>query len=243
MSEPSLVHDLLEWGRTIARAGWTVGAALDLLGAVRGESDQYGLREIELEPRDVRLSAVQLEWVEGAGDGARVGVVTLWASDAGTSAQDFQALLGPGRADPVQTVGCCPADGAHSIQTFTFDVDDGPQLQATFNLGAQGLTLREARLAPAGTWRGSRAERDPVVGTTLMSRYRVLARLGTDELARVYSGEHVLLGRKVVIRLLRPEVASNVEAVIQFQRQARETPGVLDLMLDDRMLCIVLEAE
>lgn len=52
-------------------------------------------------------------------------------------------------------------------------------------------------------------------------RYRVLGVLGRGGMGTVYRAEHRLLDRPVVLKVIRPELTANSEAVMRFQREAR----------------------
>ncbi len=71
----------------------------------------------------------------------------------------------------------------------------------------------EAGLASAG---GADAQIGAVLGP-----YRIEAVLGEGGMGRVYQAEHVLLGRRVAIKLLRPEQAGRRSAVARFFQEAR----------------------
>jgi serine/threonine-protein kinase len=58
------------------------------------------------------------------------------------------------------------------------------------------------------------------IGTTFANRYRIDAPLGTGGVATVYRGTDLTLQRPVAIKILRPELASDPEAVARFRREA-----------------------
>jgi serine/threonine-protein kinase len=59
-----------------------------------------------------------------------------------------------------------------------------------------------------------------LIGRVLGS-YRILALLGEGGMGRVYEAEHTMLGRKVALKLLRPEYAVRRDAVHRFFQEAR----------------------
>ncbi|HVV87195.1 MAG TPA: serine/threonine-protein kinase, partial [Kofleriaceae bacterium] len=72
-----------------------------------------------------------------------------------------------------------------------------------------------------------------MIGETLGS-YRVVAELGKGGMGAVYSAEHVVLGRKVAIKVLLPALSSNDELVRRFFNEARATatldhPGLVQV--------------
>ncbi|MBI2896500.1 MAG: protein kinase [Deltaproteobacteria bacterium] len=62
---------------------------------------------------------------------------------------------------------------------------------------------------------------DPLVGKVLAGRYRVLQRLGGGGMGSVYEGQHLLIGRRVAIKLLHAEHAARPESVRRFLNEAR----------------------
>jgi serine/threonine-protein kinase len=74
----------------------------------------------------------------------------------------------------------------------------------------------------------------PVVGQTLGS-YRVIDTIGVGGMGVVYLAEHKLLGRKVAIKVLRPELSVNDEIVGRFFNEARASalighPGIIEVL-------------
>jgi len=61
---------------------------------------------------------------------------------------------------------------------------------------------------------------DEMLGAVLGS-YRILSLIGEGGMGRVYMAEHVKLGRKVALKLLRPEYAVKRDAVARFFQEAR----------------------
>ncbi|MBC7976455.1 MAG: serine/threonine protein kinase, partial [Myxococcales bacterium] len=56
--------------------------------------------------------------------------------------------------------------------------------------------------------------------------YRVVEALGTGGHGRVYLGEHPVIGSKVAIKMLRPEIARNAETVDRFIQEARASSQI-----------------
>lgn len=64
------------------------------------------------------------------------------------------------------------------------------------------------------------AESDPLVGTEIQGRYRILKRLGAGGMGVVYLGEHSLIRRKVAIKTLHAFYATEASVVERFHREA-----------------------
>jgi serine/threonine protein kinase len=72
----------------------------------------------------------------------------------------------------------------------------------------------------------SENERDPRVGLLLAERYRVDALIDSGGMGRVYLGEHVLMRKRVAIKVLHPELSSIPEFVSRFEREARAAGNI-----------------
>ena len=67
---------------------------------------------------------------------------------------------------------------------------------------------------------------DPLLGTEIQGRYRVLQRLGAGGMGVVYLGEHILIRRKVAIKTLHPHYAADPSVVSRFHREALAATAV-----------------
>ena len=61
---------------------------------------------------------------------------------------------------------------------------------------------------------------DPRLGAVLGERYRVTRRLGEGGMGIVYEGEHLLIRRRVAIKMLHTHLSVNAEVMKRFQREA-----------------------
>jgi hypothetical protein len=73
-----------------------------------------------------------------------------------------------------------------------------------------------------------------VVGTTAGS-FRILKEIGKGGMGAVYLGEHLLIPRKVAIKVLLPELSGNADHVQRFFNEARSAglinhPGLVDVL-------------
>jgi serine/threonine-protein kinase len=63
-------------------------------------------------------------------------------------------------------------------------------------------------------------------GQVLDRRYRLTRKIGEGGMGEVYAAEHVHIDKKVAIKLLRPEIVSNKEAVTRFYQEARSSSSI-----------------
>jgi serine/threonine protein kinase len=68
---------------------------------------------------------------------------------------------------------------------------------------------------------GLESTSDPLVGETLAGKYRVEERLSVGGMGTVYRGTHILMGKTVAIKVLRPSLAADETIVARFSREAR----------------------
>jgi serine/threonine protein kinase len=69
-------------------------------------------------------------------------------------------------------------------------------------------------------------ETPSLVGEVLGGRYRLIRKLGEGGMGEVYAGEHVHIEKRFAIKLLRPEIVSNKEAVKRFYQEARSSSSI-----------------
>ena len=67
---------------------------------------------------------------------------------------------------------------------------------------------------------------DPRIGMVLQDRYRIVRKLGDGGMGSVYEGEHVLIKRRVAIKVLHSQFAQNPEIVARFQREAEAATSI-----------------
>ena len=65
-----------------------------------------------------------------------------------------------------------------------------------------------------------------LVGEVLDGRYKIFKKLGEGGMGEVYAAEHIHIEKKVAIKLLRPEIVSNQEAVTRFRQEARSASSI-----------------
>lgn len=79
---------------------------------------------------------------------------------------------------------------------------------------------------PSNTSSAAHTVPDPIVGTVIDGRYRVLHKLGEGGMGEVYAAEHVHIRKKVAIKLLREEILANEEAVARFKQEAYSASSI-----------------
>lgn len=62
---------------------------------------------------------------------------------------------------------------------------------------------------------------DSLIGTILVGKYRIDARLNEGGMGSVYQGTHMLMEKTVAIKVLRPSLAADEKIVARFSREAR----------------------
>src|SRR5215813_15460632 len=62
---------------------------------------------------------------------------------------------------------------------------------------------------------------DSLIGETLAGKYKIEERLSVGGMGAVYRGTHILMDKKVAIKVLRPSLAADETIVARFSREAR----------------------
>ena len=82
---------------------------------------------------------------------------------------------------------------------------------------------------------GTASSPDPLIGSTLGERYRILRVLGEGGMGRVYEAEHTLIERRVAIKVLREDFCRRADVVERFRREAKSAsrighPNIVDVL-------------
>lgn len=88
-----------------------------------------------------------------------------------------------------------------------------------------------------------------MIGKIFNDRYEIKSQLGAGGTALVYMGVDLLLGRKVTVKILRPEFASDEQFVLRFRKEAQAVASlshpnivsVYDVGFEDNFHYIVME--
>jgi serine/threonine-protein kinase len=69
----------------------------------------------------------------------------------------------------------------------------------------------------------------------VFGNYRIIAKLGEGGMGAVYLAEHPSIGRKVAVKMIRPDFSNDAETLRRFVREARSTatlrhPSLVDIM-------------
>src|SRR5262249_10860124 len=90
-----------------------------------------------------------------------------------------------------------------------------------YDIDMAGPTRRAGELPPLPEVReGSSSSTDPLVGSVIGERYKLVERIGAGGMATVYRGEHLLLHKPLAVKLLLPELVGESELSARFEREA-----------------------
>src|SRR5262245_15925936 len=65
-----------------------------------------------------------------------------------------------------------------------------------------------------------------LIGTVVAERYRIVSRLGEGGMGQVYLAEHVRMKRRSAIKIMRPALVGDVEALQRFTREAENASQI-----------------
>ena len=88
------------------------------------------------------------------------------------------------------------------------------------NDGARLVTPSQIGAAP------SAAGDDPMIGSVLSERYRILRQIGEGGMGLVYEAEHVTIEKRVALKVLRDDFSSRSEVVERFKQEAKSASRI-----------------
>ena len=120
----------------------------------------------------------------------------------------------PSAKPPISLPAVGPAASASAQPAATSSAvsDDEAALAARADAQAEDAEAKLARMTEAP---------DPYLGTILGERYKVLQKLGAGGMGAVYLAEHVVIERKVAIKILSQDFAHKADLVQRFIQEAR----------------------
>jgi tRNA A-37 threonylcarbamoyl transferase component Bud32 len=86
---------------------------------------------------------------------------------------------------------------------------------------AETLPGEAAPRRPTGHGGSDLLGADPLIGTTLLARYRVTRRIGQGGVGAVYEGQHLLIGKRVAIKVLLDKYQHSQPVVARLRQEAR----------------------
>jgi serine/threonine protein kinase len=107
------------------------------------------------------------------------------------------------------TLNTCPSCSSRFAGGETYCPIDGTRLKSVAGAG--------------DSWASSA---DPLIGTTLGGRYRVIRKMGEGGMGVVYEAEHVLIEKRVAIKVLRSELRLRHNVVERFRQEAKSASQI-----------------
>ncbi len=103
-----------------------------------------------------------------------------------------------------------------------------PICKAEYSGGEVFCPVDAARLSTPSqlTSAGAVESGDPLVGTTLNERYLILHQIGEGGMGIVYEAQHVVIEKRVALKVLRADFSSQSEVVQRFRQEAKSASRI-----------------
>jgi serine/threonine protein kinase len=98
-----------------------------------------------------------------------------------------------------------------------------------YSAGEVFCPIDGARLSPqrdSASTPARKSEQDPLIGATLSGRYRILRKIGEGGMGIVYEAEHVLIEKRVALKVLREDFSNRFDVVERFRQEARSASKI-----------------
>ncbi len=151
---------------------------------------------------------------------------TALASEGQTNHAAMAAAAIAKRAQAAQAAqGVHPAEMRTSAPGFTPVPQHSIPPQNVPPLSRQSGQDRVANAA-APAQPPSSKKPDPYIGTTFDGRYQIEKRLGEGGMGVVYSAKHTMIGKRVAVKVLKNEYASDKDILDRFVQEARTASSI-----------------
>src|SRR5687768_5784130 len=67
---------------------------------------------------------------------------------------------------------------------------------------------------------------DPLIGATLSQRYRIIRPIGEGGMGIVYEAQHVVIEKKVALKVLRDDFSKRTDVVERFRQEAKSASRI-----------------
>ncbi|MCC7537817.1 MAG: protein kinase [Deltaproteobacteria bacterium] len=101
-----------------------------------------------------------------------------------------------------------------------------PECKTQYPGGEQFCPTDGARLLSASQIDIEAVTRDPLIGTTVGGRYRVIRVLGEGGMGVVYEAEHTVIEKRVALKVLRPDFSARPDVVERFRQEAKSASRI-----------------
>jgi serine/threonine-protein kinase len=105
----------------------------------------------------------------------------------------------------------CPQCALEYVGGEVFCPNDGARLSPKGGEGRQG---------------SARSAGDPLLGQTVGGRYRILRKIGEGGMGIVYEAEHVIIEKRVGLKVLRDDFSSRPDVVERFRQEAKSASRI-----------------